>query len=229
MLQTTHLSRACLIRTSHQLIMSDKKVKTIKFAKWDKKNIVFEKPKPGGFGEGSDRVNFIRVPFSYRNEDGTTGPLLLSGGKLMCFGTSEQISKETKKVTGYSLVLYLPKGDKNVKEADSAGAATATKKSTTKAEKKEEEGDSPSEKKKEGGSDAKTEKKEGKKKGTKKKVVATPPASDIERIIIEIHEVVTEHMIEHAEEYGKEDFDEHTAKALLKCPINIISKWKESI
>lgn len=93
-------------------------LKALKPEDFDENSMIFEETKEGSIGTGKQAVKFKRVPLKYRMKDGKIVPLIIGTGALFSYGVMENTSIETKKVTGYSLALYLPTDKKEEKKDD---------------------------------------------------------------------------------------------------------------
>lgn len=74
---------------------------------YDTKRIVFSEPISGSIPDSKPKIEFKRINISTRNEDGSTGELILPTTRLFSFGVSENTSQETGKVSGYTFPLCL--------------------------------------------------------------------------------------------------------------------------
>lgn len=73
-----------------------------------KKQIFFSDPVSGEIPDSKPKIEFKRIYISTRNQDGTTGELIIPTCKdLYSFGISENKSQETGKITGYTLPICL--------------------------------------------------------------------------------------------------------------------------
>lgn len=70
-------------------------------------NIKFTKPETGSIPGNGPTINFHRIRIGYKNDDGTTGDLVLATQKLFSFGVQENTDMNSGRVTGYSLPLCL--------------------------------------------------------------------------------------------------------------------------
>jgi hypothetical protein len=69
--------------------------------------IVFSEPISGTIPDSKPKIEFKRINITTRNEDGSTGELILPTSRLFSFGVSENTSQETGKVNGYTFPLCL--------------------------------------------------------------------------------------------------------------------------
>lgn len=74
---------------------------------YDMQRIVFSEPISGTIPDSKPKIEFKRINISTRNEDGSTGELILPTSRLFSFGVSENTSQETGKVNGYTFPLCL--------------------------------------------------------------------------------------------------------------------------
>lgn len=72
-----------------------------------KDRIIFSAPINGEIPNSVPKIEFKRINISTRNPDGSKGELILPTERLYSFGISENISQETKRVTGYIFPLCL--------------------------------------------------------------------------------------------------------------------------
>lgn len=70
-------------------------------------NMKFSKPETGTIPGNGPTINFHRIRIGYKNDDGTTGDLVLATQKLFSFGVQENTDMNSGRVTGYSLPLCL--------------------------------------------------------------------------------------------------------------------------
>ena len=70
-------------------------------------NIIFSEPVSGSIPDSKPKIEFKRINISVKNNDGTTGELILPTSRLFSFGVSENVSQETGKVNGYTFPLCL--------------------------------------------------------------------------------------------------------------------------
>jgi hypothetical protein len=107
-------------------------LKAIKPDEFDENNMIFEEIKEGSIGSGKQAVKFKRVVIKYRQKDGKIVPLIIGTPPLFSYGVMENTSLETKKVTGYSLALYLPSDKKEEKKEGKEEKADKSKKAEVK-------------------------------------------------------------------------------------------------
>ena len=74
---------------------------------YDTKRMIFSDPQSGTIPNSVPPINYKRIIIQTRNEDGTTGDLILPTTKLFSFGVSENANPETGKVNGYVMPLCL--------------------------------------------------------------------------------------------------------------------------
>lgn len=74
---------------------------------YDTKRMIFSDPQAGTIPNSVPQINYRRINIQTRNEDGTTGDLILQTSKLFSFGISENTNPETGKVNGYVMPLCL--------------------------------------------------------------------------------------------------------------------------
>ena len=74
---------------------------------YDTKRMVFSDPISGTIPDSKPKIEFKRINISTKNEDGSTGELILPTTRLFSFGVSENTSQETGKVNGYTFPLCL--------------------------------------------------------------------------------------------------------------------------
>ena len=74
---------------------------------YDTKRMVFSEPISGTIPDSKPKIEFKRINISTKNEDGSTGELILPTTRLFSFGVSENTSQETGKVNGYTFPLCL--------------------------------------------------------------------------------------------------------------------------
>lgn len=74
---------------------------------YDTKRMIFGEALSGSIPNSVPQINYKRIPISTRNEDGTTGDLVLPTSQLFSFGLSENTNPETGKVNGYVMPLCL--------------------------------------------------------------------------------------------------------------------------
>ena len=75
---------------------------------YDTSRMIFSEPVSGTIpNQKGPKIEFKRINIFTRNEDNSTGELILPTGKLFSFGVSEQTSQETGKVNGYTFPLCL--------------------------------------------------------------------------------------------------------------------------
>ena len=74
---------------------------------YDTSRMIFSEPVTGTIPNSKPEIRFQRIIIQTRNNDGTTGELILPTTQLFSFGVSENVSQETGKVTGYSMPLCL--------------------------------------------------------------------------------------------------------------------------
>lgn len=74
---------------------------------YDTQRIVFSEPISGTIPDSKPKIEFKRINISTKNEDGSTGELILPTSRLFSFGVSENTSQETGKVNGYTFPLCL--------------------------------------------------------------------------------------------------------------------------
>ena len=81
-----------------------------------KQSMIFSKPISGQIPNSKPKIEFKRIKIFTKNEDGTQGELIIPTGRLYSFGVSENLSQETKKITGHTFPLCLWSGDKPTPE-----------------------------------------------------------------------------------------------------------------
>jgi len=69
--------------------------------------MLFSEVQNGSIPNSTPQINYKRINIQTRNEDGTTGDLILSTSKLFSFGVSENTDPNTGKVNGYVMPLCL--------------------------------------------------------------------------------------------------------------------------
>ena len=74
---------------------------------FDTKRMIFSDAQSGTIPNSQPAINYKRINISTRNEDGTTGELILPTSQLFSFGVSENTDMATKKVNGYVMPLCL--------------------------------------------------------------------------------------------------------------------------
>jgi len=74
---------------------------------YDTKRMLFSEVQNGSIPNSTPQINYKRINIQTRNEDGTTGDLILSTSKLFSFGVSENTDPNTGKVNGYVMPLCL--------------------------------------------------------------------------------------------------------------------------
>lgn len=74
---------------------------------YDTTRIVFSEPVSGTIPDSKPKIEFKRINISTKNEDGSTGELILPTTRLFSFGVSENTSQETGKVNGYTFPVCL--------------------------------------------------------------------------------------------------------------------------
>ena len=74
---------------------------------YDTSRMIFSEPVSGSIPDSKPKIEFRRVNISTRNEDGTTGELIIPTSRLFSFGVSENTSQETGSVNGYTFPLCL--------------------------------------------------------------------------------------------------------------------------
>lgn len=75
---------------------------------YDTKRVIFSEPISGVIpNQKGPKIEFKRINIFTRNEDGTTGELILPTEKLFSFGVSENTNPESGKVNGYTFPLCL--------------------------------------------------------------------------------------------------------------------------
>jgi len=72
-----------------------------------KERMIFSEPNHGFVPDSTPKIEFKRINISTRNEDGSEGELIIPTERLFSFGVSENVSQETRKVTGYTFPLCL--------------------------------------------------------------------------------------------------------------------------
>lgn len=74
---------------------------------YDTKRMLFSEVQHGSIPNSIPQINYKRINIQTRNEDGTTGDLILPTSKLFSFGVSENSDPNTGKVNGYVMPLCL--------------------------------------------------------------------------------------------------------------------------
>lgn len=74
---------------------------------YDTKRMVFSEPISGTIPDSKPKIEFKRINISTKNEDGSTGELILPTSRLFSYGVSENTSQETGKINGYTFPLCL--------------------------------------------------------------------------------------------------------------------------
>lgn len=74
---------------------------------YDTKRMLFSEVQFGSIPNSIPQINYKRINIQTRNEDGTTGDLILPTSKLFSFGVSENADPNTGKVNGYVMPLCL--------------------------------------------------------------------------------------------------------------------------
>jgi hypothetical protein len=69
--------------------------------------IIFSESQSGSIPNSVPQINYKRINIQTRNDDGTTGDLILPTTKLFSFGVSENTNPETGKVNGYVMPICL--------------------------------------------------------------------------------------------------------------------------
>lgn len=80
------------------------------FENFNISNVLFSDPVKGSIpsAPGAPTISYKRIMVGVKNEDGTTGKLLLKmPSNLYCYGVTENKSKETDKVTGHGIACAL--------------------------------------------------------------------------------------------------------------------------
>ena len=93
---------------------------------YNTKRMVFSEPISGSIPNSTPKIEFKRINISTKNEDGTTGELIIPTERLFSFGVSENTSQETGKVNGYTFPLCLW-GRDGATEAETAWTDTFEK------------------------------------------------------------------------------------------------------
>jgi hypothetical protein len=83
---------------------------------YDTKRIIFSEAQAGTIPNSVPQINYKRISIQTRNEDGTTGDLIIPTSQLFSFGVSENTNPETAKVNGYVMPLCLWNRDGAAKE-----------------------------------------------------------------------------------------------------------------
>lgn len=74
---------------------------------YDTKRMLFSEVQNGSIPNSTPQINYKRINIQTRNEDGTTGDLIIPTSKLFSFGVSENTDPNTGKVNGYVMPLCL--------------------------------------------------------------------------------------------------------------------------
>ena len=74
---------------------------------YDTKRMIFSDPQAGSIPNSVPQINYKRITIQTKNQDGTTGDLILSTSRLFSFGVSENANPETGKVNGYVMPICL--------------------------------------------------------------------------------------------------------------------------
>lgn len=74
---------------------------------YDTKRMLFSEVQRCTIPNSTPQINYKRINIQTRNEDGTTGDLILSTSKLFSFGLSENTDMNTGKVNGYVMPICL--------------------------------------------------------------------------------------------------------------------------
>ncbi len=75
---------------------------------YDTGRMIFSSPIIGSVPDSKPKIEFKRINISTLNEDGTEGELILkTPDRLFSFGVTENLSEESKKVTGYTFPICL--------------------------------------------------------------------------------------------------------------------------
>ena len=74
---------------------------------YDTSKMVFSEPTSGAIPDSKLKIEFKRINISTRNEDGSTGELILPTSRIFSFGVSENTSQETGKINGYTFPICL--------------------------------------------------------------------------------------------------------------------------
>ena len=74
---------------------------------YDPTRMIFSEPQAGTIPDSKPAIMFRRINISTRNEDGTSGELIIPTERVFSFGVSENTSQETGKVNGYTFPLCL--------------------------------------------------------------------------------------------------------------------------
>jgi hypothetical protein len=83
---------------------------------YDTKNMIFSEAQGGTIPNSVPQINYKRINIQTRNEDGTTGDLILPTSQLFSFGISENTDPNTGKVNGYVMPMCLWNRDGASKE-----------------------------------------------------------------------------------------------------------------
>ena len=76
-------------------------------ADYDTSRMIFSEPNRGSIPDSKAKIEFMRINIGTRNEDGTTGELVIPTSRLFSYGVSENTSQETGAVNGYTFPLCL--------------------------------------------------------------------------------------------------------------------------
>lgn len=76
-------------------------------ASFDVKNMIFSEPVVGNIPDSKPAISFKRVMISTRNDDGSTGELILPTEEVFTYGVSENLDQKSGEVNGYVLPLCL--------------------------------------------------------------------------------------------------------------------------
>jgi hypothetical protein len=74
---------------------------------YDTSRMIFSDPQVGSIPNSKPAISFSRINISTKNDDGTTGELIISTEELYSFGVSENKDMETGRVNGYVMPLCL--------------------------------------------------------------------------------------------------------------------------
>jgi hypothetical protein len=83
---------------------------------YDTKRMIFSEVQHGSIPNSVPAINYKRINIQTRNEDGTSGDLILPTSKLFSFGVSENTDPNTGKVNGYVMPMCLWNRDGASKE-----------------------------------------------------------------------------------------------------------------
>lgn len=74
---------------------------------YDTSRMIFSEPQSGTIPSSIPQISYKRINIATRNEDGTSGELILPTEQVFSFGVSENLNPDSGKVNGYVMPLCL--------------------------------------------------------------------------------------------------------------------------